>query len=777
MTRESAERAAGAPLSAPGKQARGQSSSAKRAPDKRAAAPMKSAPKKTAAKKTAAKKSAAKKSAAKKSAAERVAAQAAVSDPRVLSASVVPRVGPARAQQLAQIGVVSVYDLCVLAPKRIEEIGPRVQLGELDANLGRSVSVVGQVASVQWFRGRGRRSTVKVAVTELPARSSAAADLGPPTAARTPVEAGGLAPPKATRPKGPRAGPAAPRVDALFFNQPWARHRFSKGDVVELYGQVVRGSKGLALTTPRVGTAERPLPAAGSLVPLYPLTDGLGQTFLRSLTRVALEAHADSLIERLPDEVLASLDWPTLGAAARAVHAPREADELARAMQRLGAEPLLALQARMRSKRGRGTLGRAFPLRVDADAHAAHLAGLPFEPTPGQRAVFSDLRRDMARRQPMRRLVQGDVGSGKTAIGLYACLAAAASDTQAAFLAPTELLAEQHFAGLEQRLAELGIRSVLLTGSMPAAERGKVLEQLRDGRAQLAFGTHALFGEDVRFSRLALAVIDEQQRFGVAQRRRLLEKGSDVHLLLMTATPIPRTLALTLYGDLQVSRLEGRPGQTASLKTHWLDPLRRNDMLDYLGQRMAAGEHVYWVLPRIDSSDAGAGVLERHAELSAGALGAHGVELVHGAMAASERGARLQRFRDGDARLLVSTTVIEVGVDVPAATQMVIEGADRFGLAQLHQLRGRVGRGTLDSHCYLFGRETARARLEALCRTRDGFELAEEDLRLRGMGQLAGLRQAGTDGISDSERELELLLIARDLLEAHPELVDLYADE
>ncbi|HVS18423.1 MAG TPA: helicase-related protein, partial [Planctomycetota bacterium] len=423
--------------------------------------------------------------------------------------------------------------------------------------------------------------------------------------------------------------------------------------------------------------------------------------------------------------------------------------------------------------------GSARVLRLASGERARLAACFPFAFTGAQEAALDDLERDLARAQPMRRLLQGDVGSGKTAVGAWAALAAAANGAQTAFLAPTELLAEQHFAGLAPRFAAAGVRAVLLTGSLANARRAEVLAALADGSAQVAFGTHALFSADVRFAALALAVIDEQHRFGVAQRRRLLEKGRDVHALLMTATPIPRSLALTVYGDLEVTLIGEKPPGRGRVTTSWLRGAERARLRGRLERSLEAGGQVYWVVPRIEGTPSGAGgAAERHAELAAGPLARFGVELVHGRLDAAERERRLARFRAGQARVLVATTVIEVGVDVPAADVMVIEEAQRLGLAQLHQLRGRVGRGPGDACCLLMGTSGARERFELLERTDDGFAVAEEDLRRRGMGDLLGLRQAGGGlaALEDSlERDLDLLLAARDLVGRDARLRGLYS--
>ncbi len=634
-------------------------------------------------------------------------------------------VGPARAARLARLGVRTVRDLLLLVPRKLDRVGARAAIREARERAGAEVVVAGKVERQSLWR-RGRRQTVLRV----------------------------------------KIGDGSGTIDALFFNQPWLRERLRVGAAVELAGRV-HERDGPVLLAPRLAGASAagaPL-EPGSIVPIYPLVHGLGQGFLRALAADAARRFADALEEPLPADVLAALDLVPLGRAARALHEPSDAEAFERARRRLAFESILTLQARLFERRAARVGGRALACKSRARAHAARLAALPHVPTPGQREVLAALRADLASRTPMRRLLQGDVGAGKTLCGLYAALAVAGAGGQTALLAPTELLAEQHFYGLAPLLARAGLRAELVTGSRPRDERRDAMRALAAGEIAVAFGTHALFSDEVRYARLALAIVDEQHRFGVSQRRRLFDKGRDVHALLMTATPIPRTLALTVYGDLDTSVLAGAPPGRGTLTTKWLRgplaPLRT-----FLEERLAAGERAFWVCPRIDSSSAGRGAEEAHAALAAGPLGRFGVELVHGRLSSEARVRALDRFRAGDAGLLVGTTVIEVGVDVPEATAIVVEGAERLGLAQLHQLRGRVGRGPRDAWCVFVGAAAAAPRLELLERTRDGFAIAEEDLRQRGMGDLLGLRQAGAndEGLGDADVDLELLVFARDLV-------------
>jgi ATP-dependent DNA helicase RecG len=639
-------------------------------------------------------------------------------------------VGPARAQKLAAAGIATPRDLLLFLPVRLDEAPAAVPIAKALRRPGALLRVAGRVRSWRFSRF-GRRSLLRVTLAD-----------------------------------------GSGSADALFFNQPWLRERFSADLEIELLARVV-DAKGPALAALKLGSALQPLPAPGALTAVYAAPAGLSSEMLAGLVRAALECFAGELGETLPRELLARLELPELGTALRDLHLPRDAAVFEAARRRVFFEVLLGLQTRAAERRGAAG-GRARVLEL-SPAQRSELTGrFPFELTGAQSAAIDDLALDLARPVPMRRLLQGDVGSGKTAVGAWACLAAARGGAQAAFLAPTELLAEQHLAALEPLFSAAGVRTVLLTGSLPAARRALALKALAAGAAQVAFGTHALFGAEVRFANLALAVIDEQHRFGVTQRRRLLDKGRDVHALLMTATPIPRSLALTIYGDLDVSLIAEKPPGRGQVRTKWVRGTALRKLRGWLAEQLDLGAQIYWVVPRIEESQSGAeGATQRFLELSGGDLARHGIELVHGRLDAGLRAQRLARFRAGQARLLVATTLIEVGVDVPAATVMVIEEAQRLGLAQLHQLRGRVGRGSAAGWCLLLGSTSGKERFELLERSNDGFALAEEDLRRRGMGDLLGLRQAGSVALAPGaaappadllERDLDLLFAARELV-------------
>jgi ATP-dependent DNA helicase RecG len=656
------------------------------------------------------------------------------------SVTALPGVGPSRARSLEKLGVRCIRDLLFLLPRGLASASGFATIAEACNSVGREVAVAGIVkrTTLQRF---GRRSTFRVTLED-----------------------------------------ATGTIHALYFNQPWMQKRIAVGDRLELRGRVV-DSRGPSLVSPKLGTDEKPLAAPGTVAPRYPAADGVGEEWLRKLCQLAARVHAGEFEEPLPSEVLRERDLIPLPIALRALHQPSSELEFAAARRRIALEPLLSLQTRLFERRRRHAGGRALAATVSDAEHALILARFPFELTAGQRHIADELRADLARTIAMRRLLQGDVGSGKTALGMYACMIAARAGGQSAFLAPTELLAEQHYDGLRSVLSRAGLHGVLLTGSLQAAERRQALAQIESGMADIVFGTHALFGPDVRYRRLVLAVIDEQHRFGVAQRAELLDKGIDVHVLLMSATPIPRTLALSVYGDLETSVLSERPPGRGRVRTRWVRGHDRRRVPQFLGERLADGDQVYWVVPRIgaEGEDVDEAVASGRSSaevaferLRTSPLAHHEVELVHGRLAAAERARRLERFRSGAAKILVATTVIEVGVDVPAANVIVIENAERLGLAQLHQLRGRVGRGVRDAWCLLFGKQSSAERLAILEQTNDGFAIAEEDLRRRGMGDLAGLRQAGDP--MDGGIDVELLLLARDLVAQHPKVRAAYPD-
>jgi ATP-dependent DNA helicase RecG len=578
------------------------------------------------------------------------------------------------------------------------------------------------------------------------------------------------APPHGRMPYRILAGAAGEQVELAFFRarEDSLAARFAVGGTVLIHGQLRRFGERWQMTHPELLDARR---ASDGLLPVYPLVQGLWQGRLRAIARAALD-RLPELPEWLPAELLARQNWPGWAAATRAVHRPASAAGLephALARRRLAFDELLAGQLSLGlTRRAREHLpGRALP--GDGRLVGQMLASLPFPCTGCQASAIAEIGRDLAASAPMLRLLQGDVGSGKTVVALAAMLQAVEAGVQAALMAPTEVLARQHAATFGRLLALLGLTVELLTGKDPAGQRRAAKARLADGTASLAVGTHALFRTGVVFADLGLVVIDEQHRFGVNQRLDLVVKGAAVDVLLMTATPIPRSLVLAAYGDIATSRLLAKPPGRAPILTRATPNERIEQVVAATERARARGARMYWVCPVIEEAEGETpmAAIERH-RLLAERFGP-AVGLVHGRLASRDKEAAIAAFATGRTPLLVATTVIEVGVDVPAASIIVIEHAERFGLAQLQQLRGRVGRGQRPAACLLLYASplgaTARARLALLRATEDGFAIAEEDLRLRGPGEVLGLRQSGMPAFrfADLGAHADLLPLARDV--------------
>ncbi|HCY16665.1 MAG: ATP-dependent DNA helicase RecG [Curvibacter sp. GWA2_64_110] len=583
-----------------------------------------------------------------------------------------------------------------------------------------------------------------------------------------------------------------------FFNfYPSQQKALAVGARIRARGEIRGGFMGWTMMHPHTRAAGGELPTA--LTPVYPTVAGLPQPYLRKAVLGGL-ARAD-LADTLPPEISRKIGLQPLWNLRQALsflHHPTPDVSLAQledhshpAWQRLKAEELLAQQlSQLQSRRERAHL-RAPVLRADGagSLHERLLAGLPFQLTAAQRRVCEEIAHDLADAVPMHRLLQGDVGSGKTVVAALAATLCIDAGWQCALMAPTEILADQHFRKLVSWLEPLGVRVAWLTGSQKKKERTEMLALIERGEAGLVVGTHAVIQEQVQFKNLALAIIDEQHRFGVAQRLALRSKtnGDDVepHLLMMTATPIPRTLAMSYYADLDVSTIDELPPGRSPIVTKVVSEQRRDEVIERIRGQLAQGRQVYWVCPLIEESEALdlTNATAAHAELSAALPGVL-VGLLHSRMPAAEKKAVMALFTGGQMGVLVSTTVIEVGVDVPNASLMVIEHAERFGLSQLHQLRGRVGRGTAASACVLLYStgdaprlgETARARLKAMAETSDGFEIARRDLDIRGPGEFLGARQSGAALLrfADLTTDSELLAWARAaaplMLDRYPEL-------
>ena len=650
-------------------------------------------------------------------------------------------VGEALAAKLARLGVFTLQDLLFLLPLRYEDRTRVVPIGTLTVGTRAVVEAEVQLTEVVF---RGRRQLL-----------SRVAD-----------------------------GSGFLTLRFFHFNQR-QQESLARGTRLRCFGEVRRGPLGLEIVHPeyRLLDAETSAQLDEALTPIYPGTEGVQQGRLRRLTAQALDSvRQQGLTDWLPPAARAKSNWPELIDALEYVHRPpvdARLDLLAAvrhpAQRRLACEELLAHQLSLKLLRREIRSDPAVPLASDALATRL-IAKLPFQLTGAQRRVYSEVLADIREPRPMLRLVQGDVGSGKTIVAALAAAHAVAADCQAALMAPTELLAEQHARNFEHWFGPLGIKVVLLTGKLQGRARENALGFVASGAGRIVIGTHALFQEGVRFRKLALAIVDEQHRFGVHQRLQLRDKGAadgrHPHQLIMTATPIPRTLAMTAYADLDVSVIDELPPGRSPVQTVALPQSRRDEVIARIRDTCVAGRQVYWVCPLIDESEAMPyQAAEETAAALAEALPGMRVGIVHGRMTPAQKDGAMERFRAGELQLLVATTVIEVGVDVPNASLMVIENAERMGLAQLHQLRGRVGRGTHVSSCVLLYRpplsELGRERLAVLRETNDGFEVARRDLELRGPGEVLGTRQTGLAQlrVADLMRDADLLPRVQQLAE------------
>lgn len=654
-------------------------------------------------------------------------------DLATLSLSVLKGAGPKLRDKLSRLGLRTVQDVLFHLPLRYQDRTHITPIGALTP--GQEALVVGQIELADVAFRRRRSLIVRVA-----------------------------------------DGTGSLILRFFHFNSA-QQENFARGRMAKLFGEVRSGPGGLEMVHPEYELFDDPTVIApdAHLTPVYPTTEGVHQLSLRKLTDQALDRYLGAIHEWLPAELLAPLKLPTLQEALAFVHrpppgAPVDALLAARhpAQQRLAFEEMLAFHLSLKRLRARMRRHSA-PVLVGAGSlYARFFASLPFTPTGAQQRVLAEIGTDLRMPHPMQRLVQGDVGSGKTLVAAGACLAAVDAGWQAAVMAPTELLAEQHWRNFAHWLGPLGLQVAFLTGSLPAKTRRVMMADVSEGRASLVIGTHALFQEDVEFHRLGLIVVDEQHRFGVHQRLQLREKGAAdglvPHQLIMTATPIPRTLAQSFYADLDVSVIDELPPGRKPVDTVVIPDARRPQVVTRVRDACLTGRQAYWVCPLIEESEK----LElqtatQTAEALAGALPELRIALVHGRMKAAEKERIMAAFKSGSVHLLVATTVIEVGVDVPNASLMIIENAERLGLSQLHQLRGRVGRGAAQSTCVLLYQSplstAARERLAAVRETNDGFEIARRDLDMRGPGEVLGTRQTGDQQfhIADLVRDQALL--------------------
>ncbi len=642
------------------------------------------------------------------------------------SVQFVKGVGPKMKENLRRLGISTVEDLLNFFPRRYQD-WTRVTKME-DAHYGEEQVLYGRILEVKEIHPRMRMSILRVTISD-----------GTGSAVLT------------------------------YFNQPWKKNEFAVNCHVLAFGKPEYDYGHLTVQNAETEFAEpSELPSLQKLVPVYPLTEGIKISRMRAMISYALD-HTEDITENLPAEVILREHLMGRLRAYRAMHNPPDWKTQQEARRRMAYEELFFMQAGillLRKKREKDV--SAIKCAPSGKLVEAVLKNLPFRLTAGQQQAFRDIEDDMEGVVPMNRLVQGDVGSGKTAVAALALAKIAENGYQGALMAPTEVLAGQHYQTLQELYRGLPLRIAYLSGNTKAKERKEILKGLADGSIQILIGTHALIQEDVIFAYLGLVITDEQHRFGVKQRKALETKGASPHILVMTATPIPRTMALSVYGDLDISAIRGMPPGRSPVKTYGIDGSYLQRVYNFMGREMEAGHQVYVVCPLVEKSEKQdlASAVAVYEDLRDRVFPRFSVGLVHGRMKNDEKEKVMNDFRDGRIQLLVATSVIEVGVNVPNATIMFVYGADRFGLSQLHQLRGRVGRGKSQSYCILYTdnqNEITRLRIRLMCEIHDGFLLSEKDLLLRGSGEFFGYHQHGMPDlrVTDIIRDLPLLESAR----------------
>lgn len=638
-------------------------------------------------------------------------------------------IGPKRAETLEKAGVRCVQDLLLYFPRRYEDRSTFKKISSLVP--GDQVTVKGRILSAVLKR---LRKTVLVEVI---------------------------------------IGDETGMLPAVWFNQPYLKNQFTPDRELILFGKADYQQGRFQMNSPEYELLDHKDASihTGRITPIYPLISGLYQKSLRAVIYDVLHHRPEAAVEEiLPQSFCVSHDLMERAEAFREIHFPSSCENLERARRRLVYEEFLLFEITLLEKiRLMKTRYRSMPVSGAREFQNAFMKILPFQLTEGQLSAVAEIASDLEAVVPMNRLVMGDVGSGKTAVAAFALLAAARASLQGAMLVPTEILANQHFDTLTRMFSGFDIPIRLLTANTDKRARAKILAELKQGKTACLVGTHALLQEDVAFKSLGLVVIDEQHKFGVHQRCKLLDRSPRPHQLVMTATPIPRTLALTVYGDLDISVIKGLPSGRRTVKTYWISRAKQPQVYAHMAEKIRAGEQAYLIFPLVEETEKTdlLAAVEEYERLRRGVFKEFRLGLVHGKMPPAERDAVMRAFKAGELQILVATSVIEVGVDNPNATLLVIENAERFGLSQLHQMRGRIGRGTKDSECFLFGEpqtDEGRKRLRIMTRIHDGFEIAEQDLLLRGPGDFWGTRQSGEPlfRLADPSRDQPLLAGARE---------------
>jgi ATP-dependent DNA helicase RecG len=649
------------------------------------------------------------------------------------------------ADRLARLGVTTIEDLLYLFPHRYDDYSALKTINKLE--YGDEVTVIGTLRETRERASKRGQSIVTSVISD-----------------------------------------GTGKVEAVWFNQPFLAKRLKPGRQIVISGKVDQYLGRLSFSSPTWEPLDEELVHTGRLVPVHPLTKGISARWLRRL----IKRTADYWTLRLPDHLSVAIreqrQLLDLETAIQQIHFPDSRSRLEQARRRLALDELLMIQLGVLRQRHEWQERSGQPVEIDGPLLRTFIESLPFALTAAQEKALSEILDDLQQAKPMSRLLQGDVGSGKTVVAAAAMLVTAASGMQAVLMAPTEILAEQHYATLEKLWEELWLPGMtkmashlrLLTGNVSQSERTGIYDEIASGEARIIIGTHALIQADLSYHNLGLVVIDEQHRFGVTQRASLRQKGHNPHVLVMTATPIPRTLALTIYGDLDISTIDELPPGRKEIITKWMDPAERERGYAFLRARVLDGQQAFIVCPLIEESEniEAKAAVEEHRRLQEDVFPDLRLGLLHGRMTTEEKEAVMREFYGGELHILVCTPVVEVGIDVPDATVMLIEGADRFGLAQLHQFRGRVGRGDEQSYCLLLAEspsDTGVQRLKIIESTQDGFKLADEDLAMRGPGQFFGTRQSGLPDLkiarlSDVRVLEEARAVAREIWEEDPSL-------